>query len=311
MRLKYSDIIEKHKNMPCAITLHGPSLDPYRDRIQDLQRQNKLIRFDVNEWYDYFEEKPNYWVVSNTEFTIDASIRRNRIWAERKYEHNVFNKYNVPLLYNATADLTDLDFVEKNLQCDYLPYDTKHFKRHRCVEILKNFKTHYEQNRNLNFKYYGNNEQLWQPPNVKKFAPWKQKLHGRIGGAWNLSGKCCAFIDQSTLQEELQKHSGYEQHMGPGQTVGLFAGMFAILMGCNPIYIVGLDLDCEAGFAAGKQTLGVYNEGHVGHWKVIYRDFLLDDMRILKESAEKLGIKIINLNKESWHDVFEKGELNL
>jgi len=32
-------------------------------------------------------------------------------------------------------------------------------------------------------------------------------------------------------------------------------------------------------------------------------------MKIIKESAEKLDIEIINLDRSSWHDVFVKGEL--
>ena len=51
------------------------------------------------------------------------------------------------------------------------------------------------------------------------------------------------------------------------------------------------------------------NFPNIGHWKYVFRDFLLDDMRILKESAELLDIKIINLDKNSWHNVFEKGNL--
>jgi hypothetical protein len=33
-------------------------------------------------------------------------------------------------------------------------------------------------------------------------------------------------------------------------------------------------------------------------------------MRILNESAKLLGTKIINLNQDSWYDVFEKGDIN-
>ena len=297
--------------MPCAVALHGPSLNPHIKKIQTLQREDKLIRFSVNEWYDYFEEKPDYWVVANSEFTIEASIIRNRLWEERKYIHDAFNKFNVPLIYNANADLTDLDFVDKHLHCDYLPFDSKHFKGHKCLDVLKNFKKHYDEHRNLDFTYYGNNAKLWEKPNVEGFPEWKQNLYGRIGSSWDISGKCCKFIGDTTLQERLQQVSGHDQHMGIGQTVGLGAVIFAILMGCNPIYITGLDLDCSAGYAAGKKTLGGYNQGHIDHWKVIFRDFLLDDMRIIKESAEMLGIEIINLNKDSWHDVFLKGKLEL
>tara|TARA_Y100000296_G_scaffold4327_1_gene5676 strand:- start:4614 stop:5549 length:936 start_codon:yes stop_codon:yes gene_type:complete len=311
MRLSYDNIINKHKNTACIAALHGPSLNPYRQEIQRLQKEKNILRLSVNEWYDHFDSKPDYWIVSNSEFAIKDSIIRNRLWSERKYVHDAFNKFNIPLLYNTTADLTDLDFVDKHLQCDYMPYDTKHFKGDSCMEILKNFKRYYEENKNLNFSYYGNNTKLWVQPNVQGFPLWKQKLYGRIGGGWDLSGKCCNTIGNITLQEKLQQHSGHSQHMGTGQTVGLFVIAMAILMGCNPIYVVGLDLDCSAGHADGKTTLGAYNEGHIDHWKIIFKDFLLDDMRILDESAKNLGIEIVNLNKNSWHDIFEKGDLNL
>ena len=84
---------------------------------------------------------------------------------------------------------------------------------------------------------------------------------------------------------------------------------FAVLMGCNPVYISGLDLDYSAGYAESETQYQI-NAPNVGHWKYIYRQFLLDDMRILKESAENLGIKIINLNKNSWHKVFDFGDFS-
>jgi len=311
MKLTYDNIVDKHKNAPCVVALHGPSLNPYRQEIQRLQKDKNLLRFSVNEWYDYFDLKPDYWIVGNQEFTIKSSIIRDQLWSERKYIHDAFNKFNVPLLYCATADLTDLDFVDKNLHCDYLPFDAKHFKGHKCADILKNVKKYYEENGNLNFTDYGNNAKLWDRPNIKGFPAWKQKLYGRIGAGWDLSGKCCKFIGDITIQEKVQLHTGYNQHMGTGQTIGLAVIAFAILMGCNPIYVTGLDLDCSLGHADGKTTLGAYNEGHIDHWKIIFKDFLLDDMRILDESAKRLGIQIVNLNKDSWHDVFTKGELSL
>ena len=100
--------------------------------------------------------------------------------------------------------------------------------------------------------------------------------------------------------------------MSPGHTVGMFAIMFAVLMKCNPIYVTGMDLDYAAGYAnAEYKNYHAPNVGNIGHWKVAYRDFLLDDMMILRKSAERLGIKIINLDNRSWHKVFEHGELEL
>ena len=60
MKLEYKDIIDKHKGTPCIVALHGPSLSPHIDKIQELQKQSKAIRISVNEWFDFFEEKPDY-----------------------------------------------------------------------------------------------------------------------------------------------------------------------------------------------------------------------------------------------------------
>ena len=141
MKLKIENLINKHKGTPCVVALHGPSLNPVLHRIQELQRNEGYMRLSVNQWYDYFKEKPDYWVVSNTEYTVYNSIVPNFFWDQyNTFEKNVFNKYNVPLLYNDTADLSDADFVKNNLKCDYLTYDAKHFKQMQCKEILKSFK---------------------------------------------------------------------------------------------------------------------------------------------------------------------------
>ena len=311
MKLNYDDIVDRHKDVPCVVALHGPSLDKQKDQIQQLQKNKKILRFSVNEWYDHFTEKPDYWVISNGEYTVEASLRGSPIWNLRQYPHDVFNKYKIPLLYNVTADLTDKRLVDESLKCDYFPYDTRHFKGDSCRQVFLNFKKHYEKNKNFNFTDYGNNSQMWQPPRIDGFPDWMKKLHGRIGGGWDLHGKCCGVAGNITLQEKLQQISGHEQHMSPGHTVGIFAITFATLMGCNPIYVVGLDLDCSIGYAQGAGQHSQFNAGHLGHWSVIFRDFLLDDMRILNESAKLLGSKIINLNTDSWHNEFSKGKLIL
>ena len=307
MKAIYKDIVNKHKNRPCVVACHGPSLDQQKNKIEYLQSQNKILRISINEWYNFFSERPDYWVVSNGEFSIQNSMTRNKIWDERGYVYNTFNEFGVPLLYNATADLTSFDFIEKNLKCDYLPYDTKHFKGDSCLQILKNFKNHYDNHKNLNYFYYGSNKQMWQRPNVEGVHPIVAQIHGHIASAWR-NDACCHHFINKTAQEHLQDITGHPRHMGPGQTVGLFALLFAVMMGCTPIYITGMDLDYSIGYAKGDLNLPI-NFPNIGHWKYVFRDFLLDDMRILKESAELLDIKIINLDKNSWHNVFEKGNL--
>lgn len=312
MKITYKDILSKHAGHPCVIALHGPSLSKDKDKIENFQKTEGLIRFSVNEWFDFFNIKPDYWVVSNGEFNIKSSIVRDSLWETRKYPHNVFNEYDVPLLYNCTADLTDKDFVRKNLTCDYLEYDTRHFQNKTCQEILYDFKKYYEQNRNLDYLAYGNNSQMWQKPNVNGFPDWFKRLHGKIAGGWSTKGVCCHQKTNITLQEKLQEVSGHSQHASPGQTVGLFAVMLAVIMGCNPVYITGLDLDYTLGYADSSKRVNMgVNIGNVGHWKHAYRDFLLSDMKIIRESAELLGTNIINLNKESWYDTFTKGDLVL
>lgn len=314
MKLSFDNIIDKHKNTPCVIALHGPSLSPHVDKIQDLQSQKKIIRISVNEWFDFFELKPDYWVVSNTEFNIKDSITNENLWKQRGYPPNVFNEYKIPLIYNKTADLTNPDFIEKHLKCDYLPFDNKHFKGHNCVEILKNFKSYYDSNESLDFKYYGNNSQMWQRPDIRNVNPFCARVHGEIASGWSRDGKCCKNIekDKPTIQECLQNISGHEQHMGVGQTVGIFCIITAVLMGCNPVYVTGLDLDYSLGYAdGGDKPYYIPNIGNIGHWRYVYKKFLLDDMRILRESAELRGIKIINLNKNAWYEEFQKGGFNI
>ena len=67
MKLTYEKIIDKHKGESCVVALHGPSLSPHIDKIQELQKSKKIKRFSVNEWFDFFEEKPDFVVESIVE----------------------------------------------------------------------------------------------------------------------------------------------------------------------------------------------------------------------------------------------------
>jgi hypothetical protein len=312
MKLKLHDITNKHKGTPCVVAAHGPSLNDHLEKIEELQSNHGFLRISVNSWYNYFSQKPDYWVVANSEYTIRNSIVPNYVWdSHYKWEKDVFNKHATTLFFNDPAENASEEFVKENLNIDYLPYDTRHFQGMKCRDILKSFKEHYEINKNFDFKKFGNNSQMWD-----RFSTKGTNCHpdwARFAGGWSRNNSCCGKInqDQATLQEELQRISGHSQHVGPGVTVAWWALSFAIIMGCNPIYIAGMDLDYSQGYA--KATEGrkeeVVNKGAVGHWKIIHKNTIRNDLRIMKESAELLGIKIINLNKNSWFDVFEKGEL--
>ena len=82
-------------------------------------------------------------------------------------------------------------------------------------------------------------------------------------------------------------------------------------MGCNPIYVTGMGLDYKKGYANPHKDGYSHktNPSAVGHWTGIHRNTILNDLRILRETAELLGIDLINVNKDAWFDSFKKGDL--
>ena len=97
MKLKLKDIENKHREEACVVAAHGPSLDNTKLKIEEQQKKNMLLRISVNEWFDFFKQKPDYWIVSNSEFTIKASMTNDPLWQHRQYPHDVFNKYKIPI----------------------------------------------------------------------------------------------------------------------------------------------------------------------------------------------------------------------
>ncbi len=312
MKLKLDDIVNKHKGIPCIVAGHAPNLNQHLNKIEELQTSRNYLRISVNQWYDYFKKKPDYWVIANPEYTIYNSIAPSWVWdTYHKWEKDVFNKYNVPILYEDFSENASEEFIKKHLKGDYLPYDTKHFQGMKCRDILKSFKEYYEINKNFDFKKFGNNSQMWD-----RFTTKGTKCHpdwARFAGAWSRDNGCCHKINpnQLTIQEKLQHLSGHSQHVAPGVSVLWWALTFAILMGCNPIYVAGVSLDYSKGYAKPHKNGHKHkiNKSAIGHWKVVHKNTILNDLRIIRESAELLGIDIINLNKAAWFDSFNKGDL--
>ena len=151
MQLDYEDIIDKHTNVPAVIAAHGPSLNDNKSVIEKLQKENKIIRLSLNNWFYFFDSKPDYWVLASTVDTI------------KSFKEQI-NKYNTPVFFADTVDDVEYSFIEENIDADYLGYDQKHFKGHTCVQILSNFSLHYHENEYSNFKHYGNNDIMWHPP---------------------------------------------------------------------------------------------------------------------------------------------------
>jgi len=299
MQIEFEQIIDKHENFPCVVTMHGPSLNNHREQIADLEKQKKIIRIDCNNWFDYFDSAPEYWVIANGELNIQDCINKTGMWRIRNHSVNINEHKNSKVLFAGSVDFSDRDFLAKNLELDYLMYDQRHFKNHKCLDILKNFQRYYKENHNFKFTDYGNNFSMWRPP--RQGGGFSGGLpFGPTGG-----GKCCKWIVPGvpTLQEKLQEVSGYSEHYSTGDTVAVHMVAIAIIMGFNPIYVSGLDLDYGLGFANPNVFIPDNND-----WQKL--DFnLKNDLKVLNESAQARGIQIINLKQDSWYGIFDKGEL--
>lgn len=245
MKISFRDIIDKHKGSPALVIAHGPSFNPYISKIKNLKDRGFFI-FGCNEWYHIYEEAPHYWLLANNVQRIQTDFRK-------------MNQYSgkTVVVYADSVDLTNRGWVAQNLECDYLPYDQRHFESNPCF-----------------------------------------------------SQTCCGHIipGRLTIQEELQRYTGADKHYGSGDTVALHGISLSVLTGCNPIYIIGMDLDYRLGYAQNKGnlitkvTLGELSE---------YTDRIISDLTVIRDSALKRGTRIFNLNKNTKFGVLPTNELTL
>lgn len=108
----------------------------------------------------------------------------------------------------------------------------------------------------------------------------------------NCPNNCDNFIDgRLTIQEELQKFTGHSKKYSTGDTVAVHMLALSILLGCKNIYISGVDLDYRKGYFNSNIT----NSDSFNP----YLSNILNDFRIINESAKKIGVQIINTNNDS------------
>ena len=132
-------------------------------------------------------------------------------------------------------------------------------------------------------------------------------VHGRPPTCCNgiINGRLC-------IQEEFQKYTGSNTRYGAGDTVGVHMVALSVILGLNPIYVSGIDLDYTNGYfnndfegEEGTLRLGMRLEERIkmGMDNINRVPELIDriimDMGIINESAKKMGVKIYNTNKES------------
>ena len=81
-------------------------------------------------------------------------------------------------------------------------------------------------------------------------------------------------------------------------------------MGCNPIYVSGMDLDYNKGYANEDKTDWKHKANSPNAFTPVRGNFH-NDLDVLNKSAELRGQEIINLNPDSWYDSFKLGEFKL
>ena len=110
----------------------------------------------------------------------------------------------------------------------------------------------------------------------------------------NCPNGCDNFIEgRLTIQEELQKFTGNDEKYSSGDTVAVHMLALSILLGCKKIYITGVDLDYKKGYFNSYRAPMLVTEFDP------YIDNILNDFRIINDSAKKIGVEIINLSLDS------------
>lgn len=100
-----------------------------------------------------------------------------------------------------------------------------------------------------------------------------------------------------SLQEYLQKITGYHQRYAPINTVALNMLCFAVILGCNPIYIIGIDLDHTQPYMDGSRL--DKPDSPLGRFLLESQEMVTKQFSIINESAKNIGVRIYNLSPNS------------
>lgn len=121
---------------------------------------------------------------------------------------------------------------------------------------------------------------------------------------------CCQHIIEGRLciQEEFKKYTGGDELYGNADTVGVHMVALAVMLGFKTIYISGIDLDYTNGYVNNNANVDTDRRIEMGKSVMANRkmlDRILDDMAIIKRSAEKVGTSIYCFNEGVISSVFE------
>ena len=234
MILKVDDVANKHKAKPAICVGHGSSLNDYCDRLKELK--NKHLIFGSNNWFDYYDTSPNYWVVCGA------------------LENNLKNQYD------------RLNQIKTTTFCHSYTYDSNDYSNYNFQDFDL-----------LLYNSYPNND-----------------------------------VINESIKNRLKLYTNSSERYGIGCNTGLHVITLSILMGCNPIYLIGFDVDHGLGFAKNSMGFNVDFLKTKDDPKVLqsaYVENYLSDLKTINNSAKNIGVEIINLNKNAFFDVFKIGEI--
>lgn len=138
---------------------------------------------------------------------------------------------------------------------------------------------------NLTIDYIGYDQRHWKG----EHCTWGKGPGGRHS--------CCNHIIPGRLciQEHFQKVTKVGFHYGAGDTVGVHMVALAVILGLNPIYVTGIDLDYTDGYVnndleiAGQRIeMGINSINKVPSMV----DRILEDLTTIRDAAANIGVKI-------------------
>jgi hypothetical protein len=115
--------------------------------------------------------------------------------------------------------------------------------------------------------------------------------------------------DPNDIRNILVEYSGIKsRYKGVGTSV-VHSLAFSIIMGCNPIYICGVDLDYKKGFAKSKSRTSLAN--YRPNDLTDFYDVTLEAFRVIKEHADHLGVDIFVTHSNPTYGIFEHKTLEV
>lgn len=117
--LSFNDIINKEKGKIAIVVGLGPSLLPDLEKIKKLDL-DKYVIISCNDVDLITDLNFNYWVWANSIDNIEKTYIR-------------LNRKKSTLVFADSVDPTPRNRFQSLLECDYLPYDQRHFNGNHCT----------------------------------------------------------------------------------------------------------------------------------------------------------------------------------